>query len=345
MENFDMETLRTHLQEGQVIPRPTAGSGQCRRFFREHPAGHHSLLSRRVGWVASRSRCIPRSSRIREPKHGLFRPVLELAEETIAESLLRQPRGFVKIAGIAALRRRGRGHEGGTGPQSRRRCRACSVSGLWPRTEEVLVDALPAGGGDHPDHRVSPSAFRGWPSSELSASVRQFAEIPNAVAIKIAPFNRYQTLDVVRAVIEAGREDLVLYTGNDDTIVSDLFTPFVFNRQGRKVKRRIAGGLLGHWVVWTHPAVRLFRKIKEAREEETIAQSWFYHRCRGDGYERSRFRCAQSLFRVHPGHPGGLAPPGAHTDQPLFESSRNAFTGPSRGGTGSRQPRLSGACR
>jgi dihydrodipicolinate synthase/N-acetylneuraminate lyase len=86
---------------------------------------------------------------------------------------------------------------------------------------------------------------------------RRFAGIKNVVAIKIAPFNRYQTLDVVRAVAEAGRDDVALYTGNDDQIVLDLLTPFRFTVGGRQVERRIVGGLLGHWAVGTRRAVEL----------------------------------------------------------------------------------------
>jgi dihydrodipicolinate synthase/N-acetylneuraminate lyase len=89
---------------------------------------------------------------------------------------------------------------------------------------------------------------------------RRFAEIEGVVAIKIAPFNRYQTQDVVRAVIEAGRDDIALYTGNDDAIVADLLTPFRF--AGRE--RRIVGGLLGHWSVWTRRAVELLDRCRLA---------------------------------------------------------------------------------
>src|SRR5947208_12647990 len=89
---------------------------------------------------------------------------------------------------------------------------------------------------------------------------RSFVEIPNVLAIKIAPFNRYQTLDVVRAVAEAGREDIALYTGNDDNIVLDLLTPYFFEVNGERRERRFAGGLLGHWSVWTRKAVELLRE-------------------------------------------------------------------------------------
>jgi hypothetical protein len=88
---------------------------------------------------------------------------------------------------------------------------------------------------------------------------RQFVEIENVVAIKIAPFNRYHTLDVVRAVAESGRE-IALYTGNDDNIVMDLITPYCLQINGKQRELRIVGGLLGHWAVWTKRAVDLLRE-------------------------------------------------------------------------------------
>ena len=84
---------------------------------------------------------------------------------------------------------------------------------------------------------------------------RRFAEIENVVAIKVAPFDRYRTNDVVRAIAEEGRDDIALYTGNDDTIILDLITPFRFAVNGKIVERHIVGGLLGHWAVWTKRAV------------------------------------------------------------------------------------------
>ena len=91
---------------------------------------------------------------------------------------------------------------------------------------------------------------------------RRFVEIENVAAIKIAPFNRYQTLDVVRAVAEAGRADeITLYTGNDDNIVADLLTTYRFTDAGPSASLRVVGGLLGHWAVWTKEAACLLRKI------------------------------------------------------------------------------------
>ena len=91
-------------------------------------------------------------------------------------------------------------------------------------------------------------------------------EIEQVVAIKIAPFNRYQTIDVIRAVIEAGRDDIALYTGNDDNIVLDLLTPHGFGGE-----RRIVGGLLGHWSVWTRRAVELLADCHAAIRTPAIS--------------------------------------------------------------------------
>lgn len=96
---------------------------------------------------------------------------------------------------------------------------------------------------------------------------RRFAAIDNVVAIKIAPFNRYRTLDVLRGVLEARAEErITLYTGNDDHIVLDLAAPFRLRRDGRDVTLRIKGGLLGHWSVWTKRAVEQLERIHDAVE-------------------------------------------------------------------------------
>jgi hypothetical protein len=93
-----------------------------------------------------------------------------------------------------------------------------------------------------------------------------FAGIPNVIAIKMAPFNRYRTLDIVRAVVDARAEErITLYTGNDDHIVLDLLQPFVVMRDGEPVTVHIKGGLLGHWSVWTHKAVAQFTELSETR--------------------------------------------------------------------------------
>ena len=201
---------------------------------------------------------------IREPGCGLFEPLLQLAAEELARADAGRREGLVRIGGIcgqtpqatreAALLRELGFHAGllslaamaGAGDdQLIAHCRA--VAEILPVVGFYLQAA--AGG------RVLPLAF--W---------RRFVEIENVVAIKIAPFNRYQTLDVIRAVAEAGRDDIVLYTGNDDNIVLDLLTPYRFNVSGRMVERRIVGGLLGHWAVWTRTAADLLQECQRAIE-------------------------------------------------------------------------------
>jgi dihydrodipicolinate synthase/N-acetylneuraminate lyase len=191
---------------------------------------------------------------IRNPQVGLFRPVLELA----AEEMNRAGRPLVRIAGICgptaqAVTEAGLARDLGydAGLLSLAALSDANVDALVAHSRAV-ADVLPVVGfylQPSVGGRVLPYSF--W---------RRFAEIEGVVAIKIAPFNRYQTQDVVRAVIEAGRDDIALYTGNDDAIVADLLTPFRF--AGRE--RRIVGGLLGHWSVWTRRAVELLDRCRLA---------------------------------------------------------------------------------
>jgi dihydrodipicolinate synthase/N-acetylneuraminate lyase len=100
---------------------------------------------------------------------------------------------------------------------------------------------------------------------------RRLVEIPNVIAIKIAPFNRYQTLDVVRAVAESGRaNEVALYTGNDDSIVVDLLTELATATASGEVRLRIVGGLLGHWAFWTRRAVDLLAECKRLRARDLV---------------------------------------------------------------------------
>ncbi|KZE90014.1 dihydrodipicolinate synthase family protein [Microbacterium sp. TNHR37B] len=100
---------------------------------------------------------------------------------------------------------------------------------------------------------------------------RRFAEIEGVIAIKMAPFNRYRTIDIVRAVVDARAEErIALYTGNDDHIVLDLLQPFAIRRGEELVTVRIVGGLLGHWSVWTRRAVELFDELRSTARDDTV---------------------------------------------------------------------------
>ncbi|MAX25981.1 MAG: dihydrodipicolinate synthase family protein [Phycisphaeraceae bacterium] len=192
---------------------------------------------------------------IRDPKIGLFKPVLELASEEMDRADSKRDAPMVRIAGIAGQTAQAV-HEAQLLADLGYHAGLLSLSAMKDADLTRLIthcktvaDVIPlvgfylqpAVGGV-----VLPYSF--W---------REFVEIPNVVAVKMAPFNRYQTIDVIRAVIASGREDIALYTGNDDNIVMDLLTPHTFMVNGKPVTRRIVGGLLGHWSVWTHKAVTL----------------------------------------------------------------------------------------
>lgn len=103
---------------------------------------------------------------------------------------------------------------------------------------------------------------------------RAFAEIENVVAIKMAPFNRYRTMDIVRGVLDAGAESrIALYTGNDDHIVLDLLQPFAVGARAEAAPMRVVGGLLGHWSVWTRRAVELFERLRVVGSDDAVPMS------------------------------------------------------------------------
>jgi len=200
---------------------------------------------------------------------GLYEPVLKLAVDAVREWTARP---MVLVAGLA----------GGTA-QARREAEIArelgyhagmlSLGAMRGATEDELVTHCLA------VSRVMPLVgFYLQPAVggiELGAGFwRRFAEIENVVGVKVAPFNRYRTLDVVKGVVAARAEDRVtLYTGNDDHIVGDLITPLVVQRGGEPVMVRIRGGLLGHWSVWTTSAVRLLETLHAAVAQDAIDQS------------------------------------------------------------------------
>lgn len=196
---------------------------------------------------------------IRDPKHGLFRPVIELAGETVDTFVAETGTPIIKVGGVCgmtpqAVREAAYLREAGyhVGMVSLAAMAKASVPKLVAHCKRIAKEIpimgfylQPAVGG-----RLLPVEF--W---------RRFAEVENVVAIKMAPFNRYQTFDVVRAVAEVGRaDDIALYTGNDDSIVLDLLTTYRIAVDSKRVRLRIVGGLLGHWACWTRQAVHLLEE-------------------------------------------------------------------------------------
>ena len=253
--------VRERLRQGLVIPaHPLALTAERRLDERRQRALTRYYLAAGAGGLAIGVHTTQFA--IRDAKHGLYGRVLRLAAETIGAAESGAPSPAVRVAGVCgatpqavaeAVLAREAGYHAGL-------LALGALSGA-PETEvaahcQAVAREIPLFG-----FYLSPAVG----GRALSYSFwRRFVEIPNVVAIKIAAFNRYQTLEVVRAVIDGGREDIALYTGNDYTIVMDLLTPYRFERGGRTVECRFAGGMLGHWAVWTRRAVDLLGECHAA---------------------------------------------------------------------------------
>jgi hypothetical protein len=262
------------LHDGVVIPaHPLALDANRKLDERRQRALTRYYLAAGAGGVAVGVHTTQFA--IRDPSVGLYEPVLSLAMEEIRA--FRGPEAGAPAVGAPGPRLSVAGVCGPTDQAVREAACArelgydaglLSLGGLGSWSEDLLLERAravsecipifgfylqPAAGG----RQVS---YRFW---------RELAEIPNVVAIKIAPFDRYRTIDVVRAVCDSSRRgDIALYTGNDDSIVADLVTPFRFGGDGKVREKRIAGGLLGQWAVWTRSAVSLLERVKRLRRGE-----------------------------------------------------------------------------
>jgi dihydrodipicolinate synthase/N-acetylneuraminate lyase len=292
---------RPHLLRGQVIPaHPLALDARRRLDERHQRALTYYYVAAGAGGIAVGVHTTQFA--IREPRHGLLAPVLELASRAADEALhdasdANDAREFIKIAGIcgrtaqamseAALARELRYHAG-----------LLSLGGWGDTSDAALIDHCREVASTIPlvGFYLQPAVG----GRELGfAFWRAFMEIPELLAIKIAPFNRYHTLDVIRAVSDSGRRDVALYTGNDDSIVVDLLTRFPRmctgdseagdeSTQTRSAllnsaspnsatpasSIRMVGGLLGHWAFWTSRAVELLGEIASVRDRAELGSYW-----------------------------------------------------------------------
>lgn len=258
----DHESVRSLLKSGVAIPAHPLALTPSRALDERH---QRALT--RYYWAAGAGGIAvgvhTTQFAIRDPRFGLYRPVLELAAETVRSLQAAHSRPFVMVAGVIgptaqavaeAEVARSLGYDlvllslaalpHATNAELIAHCRA--VAEVMPLFGFYLQ---PSVGGRHLDH-----AF--W---------RELAELPNLWAVKVAPFDRYRTADVVRAIGESGRDEIALYTGNDDNIVADLATPFAVNAGGDWRTRWMDGGLLGQWAVWTSRAVDLLQRVQGAR--------------------------------------------------------------------------------
>lgn len=265
---MDMDaSLRDNLRRGMVIPACPLALNDRRQWDESQ---QRMLLEYYVhsgaGGVAVGVHTTQFA--IREPGHGLFEPVLRLASETLSRADLLRDAPLLRVGGICGATRQAVG-EATCLKNLGYHAGLLSLGAMRDANEDALIQHCreigkviplfgfylqPAVGG-----RILKHAF--W---------RRFAEIESVVAIKVAAFNRYHTLDVVRAIAESGREDIALYTGNDDNIIADLITTFSFQVNGSTVERRFVGGLLGQWAVWTRRAVEILERCRRSQTDVSL---------------------------------------------------------------------------
>ncbi len=252
-------TIRKLLQRGLVIPAsPLALHASRKLDERRQRALWRYYSAAGVGGVAVGVHTTQFA--IRDPEVGLFEPILALARDEFDRLDADRQEPLVRIAGVCgrtpqavaeAELARERGFHAGL----------LSLSALADADDDALLEHCRAVGeviplvGFYLQAAVGGRVlgYRFW---------RRLAELESLVAIKVAPFNRYHTFDVMRAIATAGRDDVAMYTGNDDNIVADLLSPYRITIGKKVVERHFVGGLLGHWAVWTRRAVELLDRCQ-----------------------------------------------------------------------------------
>ncbi len=256
------EDLRRHLHAGTVIPAHPLALTAERKIdeLRQRQLSRYYMASGAGGIAVG---VHSTQFEIRDPGVDLFETVLKWAAEEVESARLDRP--FLKVAGICgptdqakkeANLALGYGYDMGL----------LSMGGLQGWAEEAILDRVREVAAIIPvfGFYLQPSVGGRIFSYEFW---REFAEIDNLEAIKCASFNRYQTLDVMRAVAESSRRDsIAMYTGNDDNIVADLLTTYRFEVEGKVVEKEFVGGLLGHWAVYTQKAVELLAEVKACKK-------------------------------------------------------------------------------
>lgn len=258
-ENIMRASTRQLLQEGTVIPAHPLALNEHRKLDekRQRSLTQYYMASGAGGIAVG---VHTTQFEIRDPKVNLYDNVLELASEEVERAELTRP--FIKVAGIAGPTAQAVA-EAKTAVRYGYDLGLLSMGGLNDWTEDQLLERVEDVAAIIPifGFYLQPSVggraltFDFW---------HAFAKIPRVHAIKVAAFNRYQTLDVMRAVCASGRhEEIAMYTGNDDNIVADLLTKYRFENDGMIIEKEFVGGLLGHWAVWTRKAVELLEEIKK----------------------------------------------------------------------------------
>ena len=248
------------LQRGVVIPaHPLALTANRRLDERRQVALTRYYCDAGAGGVAVGVHTTQFA--IRDPRVWLYAPVLRLAAEAIAEFERASGKRIVKVAGVCGGTAQAVG-EAATAREAGYDLGLLSLAALPAASDCELLGHCRAVAQEIPvcGFYLQPSVGGRILSYEFW---REFCRIPAVAAVKVAPFNRYQTLDVVRAVADSGRaREIALYTGNDDNIIADLLTEFRVGDQ----RLHFRGGLLGQWAVWTRRAVQLLESVRACRD-------------------------------------------------------------------------------
>ncbi|UDM79339.1 dihydrodipicolinate synthase family protein [Vagococcus fluvialis] len=254
--------LKELLHSGTVMPAYPLALNPDRSFdeFNQRVLTHY-YIDAGVGGLAVGVHTT--QFEIRDPEHNLYETILRIAAEEIDKAKLDRP--FIKLAGICgpveqAINEAELAVKYGydMGLLSMGSLPDYTEEDLLARTKEVAKIIPVFGFYLQPSVGGRIFSYDFW---------KKFMEIDNVVAVKTAPFNRYQTLDVLRAVCHSSRiDEIAVYTGNDDNIVADLLTPYEMNVDGKFVQKEFLGGLLGHWAVWTKNAVELMDEVKIAKK-------------------------------------------------------------------------------
>ncbi len=271
MNQLIPEDVRAVLTKGVVIPAlPLALNSKRKLDERRQRALIRYYLDAGAGGVAVGVHTTQFA--IRLPENNLYSPLLKIAGEEFDSYVQQTGKSLIRVAGVI-----------GKTTQAVREAQTASKYGFHMallglgafrdssnstiiKHCRTIAEIMPVFG-----FYLQPAA--GGRMLDLDFW-REFSMIENVIAIKIAPFNRYQTLDVVRGVIESGRAgEISLYTGNDDNILVDLLTEYRIPYGGKVFSKRIAGGLLGHWAVWTRSAVKLLNDIHNGEFENDTRQA------------------------------------------------------------------------
>lgn len=248
------------LHAGTVIPATPLALNERREFDEAQQrilTGYY--LAAGAGGIATAVHST--QFEIRLPQYNLFERVLRTVSEVIDEYEVKTGRVTVRVAGVCGKTEQAV-HEARIAKQYGYDAVLLSPGGLNDLTEAELLARTEAVAREMPVIGFYLQTAVGGRRFSYEYWTR-LCEIPNVVAIKSAPFNRYQTLDVVRAAALSSRAgEITLYTGNDDNIVMDLLTEYRFSEGGKTYQKRFKGGLLGHWSIWTRRVVELFERIK-----------------------------------------------------------------------------------